>query len=103
MSESDAGNPGDDAQVIAATRHWLERVVIGLDLCPFARRVLLRNQVAFVVSAACDADALEADLGAALRQLISCDSETLDTLLLVHPHVLQHFFDYNAFLARADA
>lgn len=94
--------PTADA-VIADTRRWLERAVIGLGLCPFAKGVLLRDQVRFVVSRATDAEALAADLAAELQHLAAADPEALDTTLLVHPQVLQDFDDYNDFLDVVDA
>ena len=89
--------------VVADTRRWLERAVIGLGLCPFAKGVLQRDQVRFVASRATDAEALAADLAAELQHLAAADPEALDTTLLVHPQVLQDFDDYNDFLDVVDA
>ena len=88
---------------IAATRHWLQRVVIGLNLCPFAKSVLAKQQVRFVLSEARDADALLADLIAELSYLHAARAEEVDTTLLIHPLVLEDFLDYNDFLDQADA
>ena len=89
--------------VIDATRRWLERAVIGLNLCPFAKAVLAKRQVRFAVSEARDTDALLADLIAEMQRLHEADAAELDTTLLIHPHVLGDFLDYNAFLDVADA
>ena len=89
--------------VVADIRRWLERVVVGLNLCPFAKGVLVRDQVRFVVSRATDEEALAADLAAELQHLAAADPEALDTTLLIHPQVLQDFDDYNDFLDIADA
>jgi hypothetical protein len=95
----------DEAQsgaVIAATRVWLEKAVIGLNLCPFAKPVHLRNRIRYFVSAARSPMRLREDLMAELRTLAAADPETCETTLLIHPHALTHFPDYNDFLAQAD-
>ena len=91
-----------DAAAIDATRHWIERVVIGLNLCPFARAPFVHDRVRLCVSAARDSDALLVDLRAELRALHGADPHVCETTLLIHPHVLGDFFDYNAFLDCAD-
>ncbi len=88
---------------IVATRHWLEEVVIGLNLCPFARGVHLKRQIRWVESPARDVDGLLADLVRELQLLAAADPEAVDTTLLIHPHVLNDFLDYNDFLDVADA
>ncbi len=92
-----------DDDVITATRIWLERAVIGLNLCPFAKQVHARNQIRYVVSGAQTSEALLADLGAELQTLRSADPFAIDTTLLIHPRVLGNFLDYNDFLSRAEA
>lgn len=89
-----------DAKIIAATRQWLERVVIGLDLCPFASRPLLDKRVNFTVTEASDEDALLVAIQAEFERLV--DNEDIETSLIIHPHVLDDFYDYNDFLERAD-
>jgi len=93
----------DDAQVIADTRHWLEKAVIGLNLCPFARAEYVRNRVAFRVSAAASPEALLTDLESALRELVEAAPSSIETTLLIHPQVLQDFLDYNEFLGETEA
>jgi len=89
--------------VIAETRAWVDRAVIGLNLCPFAKAVQVKQQLRYVVSAATDTDALQAQLFDELEHLALADPEITDTTLLIHPQVLQDFADYNAFLDVADA
>lgn len=89
--------------VIEATREWLERAVIGLNLCPFAKAVHARQQIRYVVSDACSEDALLADLLHELESLYDADPGLVETTLLIHPHVLTDFLDYNQFLELADA
>jgi uncharacterized protein len=83
-----------------ATRQWLEEVVIGLNLCPFARKELMNNRVRFVVSSADSEEALLEDLQAELLHLD--DHPETETTLLVHPGVLEDFEAYNEFLAVGD-
>lgn len=89
--------------IIAATRNWLEKAVIGLNLCPFAKSVYVKDQVRIIVSDAKDPAALLEHLMTELRLLADSDPEEIDTTLLVHPYVLQRFLDFNDFLEIADA
>ena len=93
--------PGAE-EVVAATRTWLEKAVIGLNLCPFAKPVHLHDRIRYFVSAARSPMRLLEDLMAELRVLDAADPEQCETTLLVHPHVLADFLDYNDFLAQAD-
>lgn len=91
-----------DDEIITATRRWLEKAVIGLNLCPFAKAVHAKGQIHYGVSAARSVDALVGDLMAALKALEAADPAAVDTALLIHPHVLGDFEDYNDFLDIAD-
>ncbi|MET0808934.1 MAG: DUF1415 domain-containing protein [Pseudoxanthomonas sp.] len=88
---------------IADTRLWLERAVIGLNLCPFAKAVYAKQQVRFVLSDASTPEALLEQLAEELLLLRDTPAEEVDTTLIVHPDVLQDFLDYNDFLDNADA
>ncbi|MBL8393644.1 MAG: DUF1415 domain-containing protein [Candidatus Accumulibacter sp.] len=85
-------------QVIATTRHWLEKAVIGLNLCPFAKAVHVKGQVRCVVSAARDELDLLDDLERELLMLREALPEEVDTTLLIHPWVLTNFDDFVRFL-----
>ena len=93
----------DPARVEADVRRWLDRAVIGLNLCPFAKAVYARNQVRIVVSDASTERALLEELGEEMVLLRNTPAEQIDTTLLVHPQVLGDFLDYNDFLDDADA
>ncbi len=93
----------DNDAVINATRTWLEHVVIGLNLCPFAKAVYVKNQVRFVVSDARNSDVLLEDLERELQFLAQADPAQTDTILLIHPNVLTDFLDYNDFLDVCDS
>jgi hypothetical protein len=95
--------PGAAPDPIADTRRWIERAVIGLNLCPFAKAVVARGQVRYVLSEADTPQALLEVLGDELVHLRDTPADALDTTLIVHPHVLADFADYNDFLDSADA
>jgi len=92
-----------DAAIIAATRHWVERAVIGLNLCPFAKAVERRGQVRYVVSRAETEEQLLADLRAELQYLAATPADMTDNTLVIHPHVLREFFAFQTFLPRTEA
>lgn len=89
-------------EVVAVTRRWIERAVIGLNLCPFAKAVYVREQIRYVVSPAQDPGALLDELKQELRFLAAAEPEAVDTTLLIHPQVLTDFREYNDFLSLAD-
>ncbi len=88
--------------LILATKTWIETVVIGLNLCPFARRPFDGGTIRYAVSAAIDIGTLKDDFIRELRFLIESPITEVETTLLIHPHVLQDFADYNDFLSVAD-
>jgi len=85
------------------TRRFVERVVIGLGLCPFARAPWEADRVDVVVSGARSEAALLGDLGRAIDRLLATPAAELETTLLVHPHVLGDFETFNDFLDEVDA
>jgi hypothetical protein len=95
--------PLADETVIAAMQAWLEKAVIGLNLCPFAKAVHVKRQIRYVVSHADSEEALIEDLLHELQLLAAADPGDIETTLLVHPRVLSDFLDYNDFLDIADA
>ena len=106
MSTTDSLNADalpEDAPWLAATTRWLERAVIGLNLCPFARAPLVRGKLRMRVSHARDPDALLDDLCGELQTLNALSADECETGLLIHPFVLTDFLDYNDFLDVADA
>jgi hypothetical protein len=91
-----------DALVIEDTRRWVQRAVIGLNLCPFAKAVEVKQQVRYVVSAATRAKPFLADLQRELLALVAADPLLLDTTLLMAPDGFAEFLDFNDLLERAD-
>ena len=81
---------------------WLERAVIGLNLCPFAKGVHAKGQIHYVVSAATGAEALAQDLRRELADLAAAPAEVRDTTLLMAPDCLQDFLEFNDFLGLAE-
>ena len=86
----------------ADTRRWLERAVIGLNLCPFAKAVLVKQQVHFAVSEADDAAGVLQDFGRELAELLARDAQERDTTLLVIPRGFADFLDFHDLTARAE-
>jgi uncharacterized protein len=103
MTDASAEITDKIADEIAATRRWLERAVIGLNLCPFAKAVYVKQQVRIVLSDAELEDDLLEELGEELLRLRDTPADEIDTTLLIHPLVLNDFLDYNDFLDRVDA
>lgn len=89
--------------VIDGTRLWLERAVIGLNLCPFAKAVHVKGQIHYAVTDARDNDALRQVLTGELQALLALDATVRDTTLVIVPGMLQDFLDFNDFLGEADA
>lgn len=94
---------GSDADIVAATRTWLERAVIGLNLCPFAKSVHVNRRVRYCVSRAQYTDELLEDLARELLYLKAADPDVCETTLLIHPGVLTEFIEYSHFLRAAEA
>lgn len=89
------------AEIVQASRNWVESVVIALNLCPFAKQELVNNRIRFQVSADQTPEALLRDLEQELN-LLSDDAQ-IETTLLIFPDVLDDFYEYNDFLEQADA
>jgi hypothetical protein len=92
----------DQTLVLSATQAWLEKAVIGLNLCPFAKAVHVKNQIRYKVSAATNARDLHGDLLAEIELLLESDPDKVETTLLIHPYVLNDFLEFNDFLDVAD-
>ncbi len=92
-----------EEEVLKNSVAWLEKAVIGLNLCPFAKAVHAKQQIRWVVSGAKSGVTLLEELRSELERLARVPATEIDTTLLIHPYVLQDFFDYNDFLGEADA
>ena len=104
INTADASPDGVPAELaIAETRAWVRRAVIGLNLCPFARAVDVKDQIRYVFSDATDAETLLATLVVELQRLADTDPELVDTTMVIHPRVFADFEDFNDFLELADA
>lgn len=90
-------------EVLAAMRLWVEKAVIGLNLCPFAKSVYVKNQVRFVISEAKHLDGFLEDLDRELDFLAAADPAEVDTTLLIHPTLLPDFEDFNDFTIIAES
>ncbi|GDY35998.1 DUF1415 domain-containing protein [Acidovorax sp. NB1] len=90
------------APFIHDTVHWLEKAVIGLNLCPFAKGVHVKGQIHYVVALTEDTETVLSLLREELLALQKTPAEVRDTTLLVLPHCLQDFLDFNDFLGDAE-
>jgi hypothetical protein len=88
----------DKQVVIEGTRRWIASIVLGLNLCPFARRVFEADKIRYVVSEATDELTLLNHLAAELKALALSPIAAVETTLLIHPRALGDFLDYNDFL-----
>jgi len=97
---ADAAPSRDD--ILQATRHWLTRAVIGLNLCPFAKSVHVKHQIRYAISDATTLEQVLTDLETELLALAHADPAQVDTTLLIFPHALADFLDFNDCLYFAD-
>lgn len=96
----DAGRVLANEEIVGVVQRWVDAVVVDLNLCPFARHELVNKRVRFVVTGAVREDQLLLALRSELELLN--DDKSIETTLLIHPHVLKNFYDYNQFLDLAD-
>jgi len=96
-------SPSDRAgEVLQTTERWLERSVIGLNLCPFAKAVHVKGQIHYALTWSQEtADVLD-DLTVALHDLLAQDPQQRDTTLLIAPKAFPDFWDFHGFVQRAD-
>jgi hypothetical protein len=107
IEAGDAVRPGsctpvNDQAVVEHMRRWISSFVIGLGLCPFARRVFDAGGIRYAISHARVENNLLSDLARELRLLVASPCTQIETTLLIHPHVLGNFLDYNYFLGVVD-
>ena len=95
-------SPLPASQALAQTQAWLEKAVIGLNLCPFAKAPHVKGQIRWVLSTATTPEALMAELVAELNFLAQANPDEVETTLLVHPQVLGDFLDFNDFVHDAE-
>ncbi len=96
-------SPRDRAsEVLQTTERWLERAVIGLNLCPFAKAVHVKGQIHYALTWAQDTADVQADLALALHDLLAQDPQQRDTTLLIAPNAFPDFWDFHGFVQRAD-
>jgi hypothetical protein len=100
MAPESVAQPLYRDDIITQVRQWVETLVVGLNLCPFAKRELIKDRIRFSVSTATDEWQLLADLEDELKLLE--ENAAIETTLLIHPQVLEDFSAYNQFLNLAD-
>jgi hypothetical protein len=87
-------------EIITPVEKWVASMVVGMNLCPFAKRELVNDRVRFTVTEAKTEEQLLTALQAELELLIN--DEAIETTLLIHPEMLRDFYDYNQFLNFVD-
>lgn len=92
-----------ETKVIAVTTAWIENVVIGLNLCPFAKAIHVKQQLRYSVSFANNGEALLEEFKRELKKLVAARPDQIESTLLIHPNVLDDFQDYLHFLLLCDA
>ena len=92
----------NDVAALRATRRWLEEVVVGLHLCPFAATPLKLGQIRFEVCLASEADTIYCALLTEMETLLSLPEEEAETSLFIVPHGLSAFDNYLDLLYSAD-
>jgi hypothetical protein len=97
------GAEEDAALVVQDMQRWVDRAVVGLNLCPFAKAVQVHGRIHYAVSGAREAEVLLEDLAHEMDALLASDPLQRDTTLLMAPWCLADFLDFNDFLGQADA
>lgn len=92
----------DETVILDATVQWLERAVIGLNLCPFAKSVHVKGQIHYAVAAAQNRTDLLAELATELLALHGADPQLRDTTLWILPDQFPEFLDFNHFAVEAE-
>ena len=95
------GNTMSNENIIPAIQKWVETIVVGMNLCPFAKREIVKDRVRYTISESTLQEQLLMDLKAELELLNA--NKDIETTLLIHPNILNDFYDYNDFLSLADA
>ncbi|MEH6576178.1 MAG: DUF1415 domain-containing protein [Amphritea sp.] len=81
------------------TQEWVETIVVGLNLCPFAAPVVKDGSLRYAVSEAMDAEALVKDFLSEVELIQQAEEEDVATTLFIVPRMLEDFYDYLDMLA----
>lgn len=92
----------DEQAITADMRRWLDRAVIGLNLCPFAKAVHVKGQVRMVVATAAEPDTVLEEFQRELAHIVAADPAELDTTLLIIPQGMDDFLSFHALCGRAE-
>ena len=96
-------NSDVERSVIEDTQLWLNKAVIGLNLCPFAKAVVTKKQVRYVVCMDSEPEQVLKMLQEEMQLLINTDAAVLDTTLLIAPNLFPDFLEFNEFLFDCDS
>ncbi len=80
-------------------KDWIEKVVIGLNFCPFAAKPFNTDKIAYLVHIDDDISVLLNQFYAVLRELQEEAVEVLETAFIIYPQSFQDFHYYLSFVA----
>jgi len=92
--------PDFENDVIQTTQHWVDKMVVGLNLCPFAKRSIDHNQLRYVVDTRDDIESITQRLVEELERLVN--DHSIETTLLIHPNFTTEFDAYLDYLSGVD-
>jgi len=85
-------------QIEQITRQWVETMVVGLNLCPFAAPVVRDNSLRYAVTQAQESESLVAAFLAEIELILAADEKDISTTLFIVPAGLEDFYDYLDYL-----
>lgn len=89
--------------VVEITQQWVERVVVGLNLCPFARPVVQEQSIRYAVCDASDWNTMRQFVLEEMLLIWEAEPSDITTSLLMFSQGLQDFLEYLEFLELADS
>ena len=98
-----SGGLDSERTAIEDTQKWLMDAVIGLNLCPFAKAVVVKDKVRYRVCLSSASQDVLQMLAEELLFLAAADASVVETTLLIAPYALPDFLDFNEFLGECDA
>ena len=92
----------DKQQIIDTTKLWLDRFVIGLNLCPFAKHPFRNDKIRYIVFEGSDLEKLTETWLKEANALVETTPSVLETTLIILPEVLDEFEAYLDFVEMSE-
>jgi hypothetical protein len=86
-------------EIVALSRQWVETIVVGLNLCPFAAPVVRNDTLRYAVTDAESMEALASNFLQELNLIQEKDEKEIATTLVIMPRAVADFYDYLDLLA----